>query len=181
MPIPPADELSALISGVIAGAGYDLETVTVAAAGRRSVVRVVVDSEAGPGLDEVAEVSRAVSAVLDASPAMGTAAYTLEVTTPGVDRPLTEERHWRRARGRRVALRLGQEKVSARVGAVADGTVQLVLAGRPEPEVRTVNLTEVRDAVVEVEFSAPDPAELALTGDPRGTDGGAVSDNEEHK
>ena len=168
MPVPPPDKVTELIAGVIADAGCDLEGVTVSAAGRRSVVRVVVDSEGGMELDEIAALSRAVSEVLDAAPGIGEAAYTLEVTSPGVDRPLTKERHWRRARGRRVAVTLEQEKLSGRVGEVADGTVQLVLRARPTPESRTVALSEVRSAVVEVVFSAPDPAELAITGAPRG-------------
>lgn len=189
MPIPPPDEVTELIAGVVTDAGCDLETVTVSAAGRRSVVRVVVDSAAGLELDEVAALSRSMSTVLDAAPAMGNTAYTLEVSTPGVDRPLTEERHWRRARGRRVALTLEQERVSGRVGAVGDGMVQLVLSARPEPDIRMVAIAEVRGAVVEVEFAPPDPAELAVTGAPRGSApevptpdvAEGVLDNEENK
>ncbi len=178
MPVPPPDKVTELIAGVIADAGCDLEGVTVSAAGRRSVVRVVVDSKDGMELDEVAALSRAVSEVLDAAPGIGEAAYTLEVTSPGVDRPLTKERHWRRARGRRVAVTFEQEKLSGRVGEVADGTVQLVLRARPAPEIRTVALTEVRSAVVEVEFSTPDPAELAITGAPRGPGENGPGENE---
>ncbi|WP_127782377.1 ribosome maturation factor RimP [Rhodococcus sp. X156] len=168
MPVPPPDKVTELIGDVVAGFACDLEGVTVSAAGRRSVVRIIVDSEDGLELDEVAELSRAISAVLDATPGVADSSYTLEVTTPGVDRPLTLERHWRRARGRRVAVTLEQEKVSGRVGEVVDGTVTLVLTARPQPQVRTVALADVRSAVVEVEFSRPDPAELAITGAPRG-------------
>src|SRR3954462_10521395 len=98
------------------GAGYDLEDVTVPAAGRRSVVRVVVDQDGGIDLDAVAEVSRAVSDALDGSDATGSAPYTLEVTSPGVDRPLTEPRHWRRAVGRRVSAQVRDQcSVTGRV------------------------------------------------------------------
>ena len=87
---------------VVTAAGFDLEDVDVTAAGRRNVIRVVVDRDGGIDLDAVAEVSRVVSDALDTTDVTGTTAYTLEVTSPGVDRPLTEPRHWRRAVGRLV-------------------------------------------------------------------------------
>lgn len=169
MPVPPPDKVTELVGGVVSDAGAELDTVTVSAAGRRSVVKLVVDAEDGLDLDALAELTRAVSAVLGDEPSIGEAAYTLEVTTPGVDRPLTLERHWRRNRGRRAAVRVGGELLSVRIGAVVDGTVTLVLPDRREPTVRTVVLADVENAVVEVEFSNPDPRELALSGAPRAT------------
>jgi ribosome maturation factor RimP len=97
-----AERLITLLEPVVRSAGLDLESVRISAAGRRWLLRVVVDADNGPGLDEIALVSRSVSAELDASGVMGQAAYTLEVSSPGVDRPLTEPRHWRRAAGRLV-------------------------------------------------------------------------------
>jgi ribosome maturation factor RimP len=84
----------------------DLESVRVSPAGRRRLLKLVVDADGGVGLDAIAEVSREVSVRLDASGAMGEVPYTLEVSSPGVDRPLTEPRHWRRARGRLVSAPL---------------------------------------------------------------------------
>jgi ribosome maturation factor RimP len=84
----------------------DLESVRVSPAGRRRLLRLVVDADGGVGLDAIAEISREVSACLDASGAMGEVPYTLEVSSPGVDRPLTEPRHWRRAQGRLVSVPL---------------------------------------------------------------------------
>jgi len=84
----------------------DLEAVKIAAAGRRRVLRVVIDADGGVSLDEIAEVSREISARLDATDAMGDAPYTLEVSSPGLDRPLTQPRHWRRAVGRLVVVEL---------------------------------------------------------------------------
>lgn len=98
-----AEELAAVLEPVIAAAGLDLEAVRITRAGRRRLLRVVVDADGGIGLDEIAEVSRDVSAYLDRSQMMGEEPYTLEVSSPGVDRPLTQPRHWRRARGRLVA------------------------------------------------------------------------------
>jgi len=97
-----AERLTALLEPVVGSAGMDLESVRISAAGRRWLLRIVIDADHGPGLDEIALVSRSVAAELDASGVMGQAAYTLEVSSPGVDRPLTEPRHWRRAVGRLV-------------------------------------------------------------------------------
>jgi ribosome maturation factor RimP len=98
--------LTALIEPVARALDLDLEGVTVASAGRRRVLRVIVDADGGVSLDDIAEASRQISASLDASDAMGAAPYTLELSSPGVDRPLTEPRHWRRATGRLVAVPL---------------------------------------------------------------------------
>ena len=95
-----------MLEPVVRAAGMDLESVRVSPAGRRRLLRLVVDADGGVGLDEIAEVSREVSVRLDASGAMGEVPYTLEVSSPGVDRPLTEPRHWRRAVGRLVSAPL---------------------------------------------------------------------------
>ena len=99
-------ELTRLLEPVVSAAGMDLENVRVTAAGRRRLLRVVVDADGGVSLDDIAQISRDVSAELDATAAMGEAPYTLEVSSPGVDRPLTEPRHWRRATGRLVRVPL---------------------------------------------------------------------------
>ena len=105
------ERLLALLEPLVGAAGYDLEDVSVSAAGRRSVVRVFVDADGGVDLDAVATVSRVVSDALDERDSdFGGAgllggAYVLEVSSPGVDRPLTEPRHWRRAAGRLVERR----------------------------------------------------------------------------
>jgi ribosome maturation factor RimP len=90
------DSLVRLLEPVVAAEGLDLEDIVVTPAGKRRLLRVVVDRDGGVGLDTVAAVSTAVSAVLDEGDAMGGAPYVLEVTSPGVDRPLTAARHWRR-------------------------------------------------------------------------------------
>lgn len=98
------ERLAGVLEPVISAAGLELESVRVSRAGRRSVLRVVVDSDQGVSLDDIAEVSRAVAAGIDATDVMGSSPYTLEVSSPGVDRPLTEPRHWRRASGRLVRV-----------------------------------------------------------------------------
>ena len=106
-----ADEVAGLLAPVAASMGMDLEGVRITAAGRRRLLRVVVDAYGGVSLDDIALVSRALSAALDDSSVMGEQPYTLEVSSPGVDRPLTERRHWRRAIGRLVVAPLTAEPV----------------------------------------------------------------------
>jgi ribosome maturation factor RimP len=147
------DELAALLEPAVAAAGYDLERVEVGPAGRRRVVRVVVDADGGVSLDQVAEVSKAVSAVLDEQDGpLGQAPYVLEVTSPGVDRPLTDPRHWRRAAGRLVRVPVGGRSVEARVvGADEDG-VELEAAGRRSRH----GYAELGRGRVQVEFGRTD-------------------------
>jgi ribosome maturation factor RimP len=148
------DRLAAIIEPVVAGAGYDLEEVVVTPAGRRRLVRVVVDADAGVSLDDVAEVSRAISAALDEHDAagggvVGAAPYVLEVSSPGVDRPLREPRHWRRAVGRLVQVPVSGQAVTGRV-LRAGGTGVVLDAGGTEREYRYDELGSGR---VQVEFS----------------------------
>jgi ribosome maturation factor RimP len=109
---------------VIGEAGYDLEELAVSRAGRRHLVRVIVDGDGGMGLDAIAEVSRAISAALDAAEFSGgelfAGEYQLEVSSPGVDRPLTQPRHWRRNVGRLVKVRVADRQLTGRILA-ADG------------------------------------------------------------
>ena len=101
----------ALLEPVVSAAGFDLEDLTVSAAGKRSIVRVLVDKDGGVTLDDVADVSRLVSEALDVAdeqdPTLLGTSYVLEVSSPGVDRPLTEPRHWRRNVGRLVSATPG--------------------------------------------------------------------------
>lgn len=133
---------------VVTAAGYDLEDVTVTSAGRRNLVRVVVDADGGVDLDGVAEVSRAVSDALDAGDAFA-GPFVLEVSSPGVDRPLTEQRHWRRARGRLVKVAVGEQTVVGRIAEAGPTGVVLDVAGSP----REVGWPELGEGRVQVEFN----------------------------
>ena len=159
------EKLEPIVADAVARAGFELEELAVQQAGRKQLVKVVVDvtgdGEQGVGLDEVADVSRAVSKALDASDEVFAGAYTLEVTSPGLDRPLTKPRHWRRARLRKVAVKqAGDDKAAkflARVGDADDDGVELLVDG----QLRRVAYAEVEHAVIEVEFSEPPAAEIA--------------------
>jgi ribosome maturation factor RimP len=148
-----ADRVQAVLAPLVAAEGLDLEAVEVQPAGRRRLVRVVVDRDGGISLDGVAALSRVLSAALDASDAMGDQPYVLEVTSPGVERPLTESRHWRRNVGRLVEVRLNDgTRVAGRVAAAGDHDVTLDTDDGPV----ALAIADVRRAQVEVEFNRPD-------------------------
>ncbi len=156
----PVDDrrLAGLIQPVVAAAGMDLESVRITVAGRRRLLRVVVDSDQGVSLDDAALVSREVSAALDAANVMGDVPYTLEVSSPGVDRPLTEPRHWRRAAGRLVRVKAGAEgTVQGRVLTADADAVTLDVSGAS----RRFGYGDLGPGAVQVEFGRLPDAELA--------------------
>ena len=168
-PRPPAaggspemeGRIADVIGPVIAAAGMDLESVRVSAAGRRRLLRVVVDSDRGVSLDDAATISRKLSAALDASPVMGDFPYTLEVSSPGVDRPLTDPRHWRRAVGRLVQVTAADAgPISGRVLAADSDGVTLDVAG----DHRRFGYAALGAGAIQVEFGHPQ-TELGATGD----------------
>ena len=141
-----------VLTPVVNERGLDLELVDVQPAGRRRVVRVLVDRDGGISLDDVAELSHDLSTVLDESDAMGEQPYVLEVSSPGVERPLTLPRHWRRARGRLVNVELSDgEKVTGRI--LDSSEAEVTLKEQESDEVRTVLLSHIALAQIEVEFN----------------------------
>ena len=146
-------KLEALLEPIVRAAGLDLESVRLGSAGRRRLLRVVVDADGGVSLDDIALVSREASVRLDDTGAMGEAPYTLEVSSPGVDRPLTQPRHWRRAVGRlvRVPLAGRPAPVEGRVIAAGDNGIILEVDG----EHLELGYAELGPGRVQVEFGRP--------------------------
>ncbi len=167
--LPSPEQVLELLNGEFARSGYEVEDVSIDVRAAPPLIRVIVDGDVPLDLDTVAELSRSASALLDdlnsAGPAgTGDAAYILEVTSPGVDRPLTQEKHFRRARGRKVEAHLRDDTtVTGRVATVADGTVDLVIRQGRGWAVRRVPLDEIAKAAVQVEFSPPSAQELEFT------------------
>ena len=164
MPLGDEALLRDVVSSVVLEAGFDLEEMTVISAGRRRLVRVAIDRDAGVDLDTAAEISRQLSAALDAQGdgVLGGAPYTLEVTSPGVGRALTEPRHFRRAAGRLVALTLSDgSTLTARTLRLAGETLT-VLTGPDGLQPRSLPLADIARAKVEVEFSTPSAAVVAM-------------------
>ena len=142
--------LREVVEPVVQTAGFDLEDITVTPVGKRRVLRVVVDSDTGVSLDDVAELSRVTSGALDRSDVMGDGPYVLEVTSPGVDRPLTEVRHWRRATGRLV--RAGLRTGGSVTGRVIDADEQRVVL-RTDGGDRELSYGDLGRGTVQVEFA----------------------------
>lgn len=147
-----ASDVRAILEPVVSAAGCDLEDVEIRAAGRRQLVRVLIDADGGVSLDTVASVSRSVSDALDAADArLGFGAYVLEVSSPGVDRPLTLPRHFRRAIGRLVRVTLtGGRVVEGRITQCDEVSLTVVKATK----VFTVPLADIDVGKVQVEFKS---------------------------
>jgi ribosome maturation factor RimP len=136
----------------------DVEAVELTPAGKRRILRVAVDGDNGVTLDDVAAATRTVSEVLDSSEVMGEQPYTLEVTSRGVDRPLTLPRHWRRNAGRLVKVTLtGGEVVTGRIGESTDSAVTLLTEGDVAEDApgshREIRYADVTKALVQIEFN----------------------------
>ncbi|MFB7917811.1 ribosome maturation factor RimP [Streptomyces sp. NPDC056061] len=157
-----SERLRGLLEPLVSAEQLDLEEIEVTRAGRRRVLRIIVDSEEGVELDACAELSRAISQKLDETDAMGEDEYVLEVSSPGADRPLTEHRHYVRATGRLARFRLheGGELV-ARILVVDDEGIDLEVPGVKgrKPTSRRIAFDEIARARVEIEFSRKDKKE----------------------
>jgi ribosome maturation factor RimP len=157
-----AERIVGLLEPAVAAMGMDLEDVKITAAGRRRLLRIVVDADGGVSLDDMALVSRELSATLDRAAAMGEASYTLEVSSPGVNRPLTEPKHWRRAVGRVVSAPLRSQPgtsatapaatVTGRVAGADSSGVRIDVDGAS----REFGYSELGPGRIQIEFAPLD-------------------------
>jgi len=146
------DRIEAELTGPLGARGLDLEAVDITPVAKRPMVRVAVDKDGGVTLDDVAEATREVSRLLDESDLMGEQPYTLEVTSRGVDRPLTLPRHWRRNTDRLVKVTLTSgEALTGRIVDSDDSSARLDVSGQH----REVGFAEVAKALVQIEFNRP--------------------------
>ncbi|WP_326652957.1 MULTISPECIES: ribosome maturation factor RimP [unclassified Streptomyces] len=160
-----SERLRGLLEPLVSAAELDLEEIEVSRAGRRRMLRIIVDSDEGVELDACAELSRAVSEKLDETDAMGEGEYVLEVSSPGADRPLTKHRHYVRAVGRLVKFQLHDagtaDELVARILTVDDEGLDLEVPGVKgrKPTARRVTFAEIAKARVEIEFNRKDKKE----------------------
>ncbi|MET9682282.1 ribosome maturation factor RimP [Streptomyces coeruleorubidus] len=154
-----SERLRQLLEPLVTSQGLDLEEIEVDSVGRKRVLRVVVDSDTGADLDQIADVSRALSAKLDETDAMGAGEYTLEVGTPGAERLLTEHRHYVRATDRLAKFQLADgDELVARILKVDDEGVDTEVPGVKgrKATARRLAFDDIVRARVQVEFSRKD-------------------------
>ena len=166
--LPSQEQVIELLDNEFARAGYEIETVVVDARARPPRITVIADGDDPLDLDAIASLSQRASALLDDldDTAAGSTSYVLEVSSPGVYRPLTTEKHFRRARGRKAELTLSDgSSVTGRLGGTDNGVLHLVVRSTSRGwTVREIALDDIVKAVVQVEFSPPNPRELELGG-----------------
>jgi ribosome maturation factor RimP len=139
------EKIAAALAPIIEASGNFLEDLTITSAGKHRILTVVVDSEKHLTLDEVTAVTKSLSEVVENLSEIGDLPFTLEVTSPGVDRPLTLPRHWRKNVGRLINITLNDEsKVNGRIGESTDSDVQI---GESK-----INFADIKKATIEIEF-----------------------------
>ncbi|MGB8390197.1 ribosome maturation factor RimP [Mycobacterium sp.] len=160
--LPSQTQVIELLGGEFARAGYEIEDVVIDTRTRPPRITVIADGDNALDLDTIATLSRSASALLDGLDSIRDG-YLLEVSSPGVDRPLTSEKHFRRARGRKVDIALSDgSQLTGRVGEMHDHTVSLVVREGRDWKMREIPLAEIVKAVVQVEFSPPAQVELDM-------------------
>ncbi|MGW5330209.1 ribosome maturation factor RimP [Streptomyces sp. NPDC004014] len=158
-----SERLRELLEPLVISQGLDLEEIAVESVGRKRVLRVTVDSDTGADLDRIADVSRALSAKLDETDAMGDDAYDLEVGTPGAERALTEHRHFVRATDRLVRFQLAEGgELTARILEVDEEGVEVEVPGVKgrKATARRLAFPEIAKARVQVEFNRKDKKDM---------------------
>ena len=139
------EDISAAIRPIIEATGNYLEELTITSAGKVKILTVIVDSDSHLNLDQITAVTKEISEVIETLEELGDTAFTLEVTSPGIDRPLTKPRHWRKNLDRLVKITMtsGQD-IQGRIGEVTE-TVVLV-------NDQKVSFEDIKRAVLEIEF-----------------------------
>ena len=166
MAFPTPQILTERLTPLLTARGLDLEHVKATPAGKKSQVVIRVDGDERPSSDLLGEVSDEISTFFDDLEARGElnfgAGYTLEVSTPGVDLPLTAPRHFRRNRGRVISL---EGKTVGRLGALSPDESSVILVARAKKELRVsvARLENLDGAVVEIEFARAPEDELRVT------------------
>ena len=151
------DQISELVTPAVSDLGFYLEDVHIATPGSHRIVTCIVDGDASLNLDQVTSVSRVISELLDEAAFMGETPFTLEVTSPGVDRPLTQPRHFAKNVDRLLkVIKLDGSEIIGRILSNTDHDVTLTVSVKKEVSEQTVPLADIKRAVVEIEFNRKD-------------------------
>lgn len=139
------DDVASAVRPIIEAAGNYLEEIKIVNAGKRKLITVIVDSDDYLNLDQVTAVTKSISEVIEKVASLGDSAFTLEVTSPGIDRPLTLDRHWKKNVGKLVKIYLldGKEK-EGRITSVSDSSVEL--------DSGSIKYAEIKKALLQIEF-----------------------------
>jgi ribosome maturation factor RimP len=139
------EDISAVITPALTSLGFYLEDLNITSAGRRSLLTVIVDADRHLSLDEVTVATKAISEIVESIPALGNTPFTLEVTSPGIDRPLTKPRHWQKNINRLVKIILQDGKeIKGRIKSASEISTKI-------DEVE-VSYADIKRANLEIEF-----------------------------
>lgn len=151
------DQISELVTPAVSDLGFYVEDIHIATPGNHRIVTCIVDGDISLNLDQVTSVSRVISELLDEAAFMGETPFTLEVTSPGVDRPLTQPRHFAKNVDRLLKIvKLDGSEVTGRILSNTDQDVTLTVTVKKETVEQTVALADIKRAVVEIEFNRKD-------------------------
>ena len=151
------DQITELIEPAVSAQGFFLEEVQLVSPGKHRIITCIVDGQVALNLDQVTSVSRAISELLDESPIMGDTPFTLEVTSPGIDRPLTKPRHFAKNHDRLLKVTKSDgDVVTGRILSNTDNAVTLTVEVKKETDEVVIAYTDIKRAVVEIEFNRKD-------------------------
>ena len=151
------DQIAQLVTPAVQAQGFFLEEVLLVSPGKHRIITCIVDGDTSLNMDQVTAVSRAISELLDEAPFMGEAAFTLEVTSPGVDRPLTKPRHFAKNVDRLLKVtRTDGEVITGRITANTDADVTLLVTEKKESKETVIAFADIKRATVEIEFNRKD-------------------------
>ncbi len=151
------DQISELITPALAQAGYFLEDVNLVTPGQHRIVTVIVDGESALNLDQVTVATKLISSLLDEATFMGETPFTLEVTSPGIDRPLTLARHYAKNVDRLLkVVKTDGDVVTGRISSSNESEVVLTVAEKKESKEVLIKYSDIKRATVEIEFNRKD-------------------------
>ena len=151
------DQIAALVTPAVQAQGFFLEDVHLVSPGKHRIVTCIVDGESALNLDQVTSISRVISELLDEAPFMGETPFTLEVTSPGVDRPLTKPRHFVKNHDRLLkVIKNNGDVVTGRITASSELDVTLLVETKKESSEVVVPYSDIKRATVEIEFNRKD-------------------------
>ena len=139
------EDISAAVTPALSALGFYLEDVTITSAGRRSMLTIIVDGDTHLSLDQVTSATKAIGEIVESLQSLGDTPFTLEVTSPGLDRPLTKPRHWRKNIDRLVkVVLLDGKEIKGRIKAASEDSATV--------DQSEINFAEIKRAILEVEF-----------------------------